>query len=466
MKKIILISAILILVLFGDLFCANNVWLETYPHDQTIIIGCYKDIEIYISNDIDLTGISLGFEFSWDPSLTVEFDSTYSNSSNWQYIREENDAVGKFDLTNGIIVDARIDGISPDTILITGSASEGNGLPFNPGGSLRYSFSLFVMGPDVVSGFKVDNIIVPPSGNWAFDDGTDVFAPDYFGQSNSSISDPDASLVGFDVVICPCFVPIWTGTPEQEINQPYCQDFNFDFEAIDGGNNPPAYPLKYNSSVGVISEATGEFSLIAPGIAGCDSTQQVTVQVVDQNCNGRNYDFTINWTNITPQISNCPLTEERVLMGTTYSHQLAVDDDACDQHSYSVAHVGQAPVGTYQINTSSNFTFNADDADSGFTYTFEGETTDGCGATNLCQFAVKVGFICGDADQSGQVDISDAVYLIAYIFGGGPVPIPLTVGDTDCSEEVDISDAVYLISFIFSGGPPPCDTDSNGIPDC
>jgi len=63
---------------------------------------------------------------------------------------------------------------------------------------------------------------------------------------------------------------------------------------------------------------------------------------------------------------------------------------------------------------------------------------------------------CGDTDNSGGVDISDAVYLIAYIFNGGPAPDPLSVGDVDCSGGIDISDAVYLIAFIFGGGPAPC----------
>ena len=65
-------------------------------------------------------------------------------------------------------------------------------------------------------------------------------------------------------------------------------------------------------------------------------------------------------------------------------------------------------------------------------------------------------YLCGDADASGNVDISDAVYLIAYIFQGGPAPNPLVAGDADCSNSVDISDAVYLIAYIFGGGPAPC----------
>ena len=64
--------------------------------------------------------------------------------------------------------------------------------------------------------------------------------------------------------------------------------------------------------------------------------------------------------------------------------------------------------------------------------------------------------ICGDADHSGLINISDAVFLIAYIFGGGPAPNPLSAGDANCDGSVNISDAVYLISYIFGGGPAPC----------
>jgi hypothetical protein len=66
-------------------------------------------------------------------------------------------------------------------------------------------------------------------------------------------------------------------------------------------------------------------------------------------------------------------------------------------------------------------------------------------------------FVPGDADGNGIVNVSDVVYLIAYIFGGGPGPDPLEAGDADCNDIVNISDAVYLIAYIFGGGPPPCD---------
>lgn len=65
-------------------------------------------------------------------------------------------------------------------------------------------------------------------------------------------------------------------------------------------------------------------------------------------------------------------------------------------------------------------------------------------------------FVCGDANGDAVVDISDAVYLIAYIFSGGSAPTPLLAGDANCDSAVDISDVVYLIAYIFSGGQAPC----------
>jgi hypothetical protein len=61
----------------------------------------------------------------------------------------------------------------------------------------------------------------------------------------------------------------------------------------------------------------------------------------------------------------------------------------------------------------------------------------------------------GDADCSGSIDISDAVFLISYIFSGGIRPYDRNAADENADCEVDISDAVYLIAYIFAGGPAP-----------
>ena len=81
-------------------------------------------------------------------------------------------------------------------------------------------------------------------------------------------------------------------------------------------------------------------------------------------------------------------------------------------------------------------------------------------------FTVEALYRCGDADGSDSVDIDDVVYLINYIFAGGPTPEPYESGDANCSGGVDIDDVVYLIAYIFSGGPPPGDLNNDGLPDC
>lgn len=79
--------------------------------------------------------------------------------------------------------------------------------------------------------------------------------------------------------------------------------------------------------------------------------------------------------------------------------------------------------------------------------------------TDTCAYALTINpaqAACGDADGNGIVNISDAIYLIAYVFSGGPAPNPVVVGDVDCSGIVNISDVVYLITYVFNGSPAPC----------
>jgi hypothetical protein len=69
--------------------------------------------------------------------------------------------------------------------------------------------------------------------------------------------------------------------------------------------------------------------------------------------------------------------------------------------------------------------------------------------------------IPGDANNDVTVNITDAVYLISYIFGGGPAPTPYPIcsGDANCDCTANITDAVFLITYIFGGGPAPCECE-------
>ena len=80
-------------------------------------------------------------------------------------------------------------------------------------------------------------------------------------------------------------------------------------------------------------------------------------------------------------------------------------------------------------------------------------------------------FMCGDVDSNKTCTITDAVYLVNYLFKRrDPPKCPpypyLSCGDANCDGNVTIADVVYLINYIFKRMAPPCDTNDDGIPDC
>jgi hypothetical protein len=59
----------------------------------------------------------------------------------------------------------------------------------------------------------------------------------------------------------------------------------------------------------------------------------------------------------------------------------------------------------------------------------------------------------GDANLDGKVTVSDVVFLVNYLFKGGPEPW-LAYSDANGDEKVTVSDVVYLVNYLFKGGPP------------
>lgn len=82
-------------------------------------------------------------------------------------------------------------------------------------------------------------------------------------------------------------------------------------------------------------------------------------------------------------------------------------------------------------------------------------------ATDMGAFAFGgsgVIFLRGDANQTGQVDISDAIATLNYLFFGGEASPCLDALDSDDSGRVDMTDAIFTLRFLFQGGdtiPPP-----------
>src|SRR5258705_2162936 len=65
-------------------------------------------------------------------------------------------------------------------------------------------------------------------------------------------------------------------------------------------------------------------------------------------------------------------------------------------------------------------------------------------------------FIRGDADASGNLDLSDGIRVLGYLFLGSPATLDCEdAADVDASGTIDLSDAVYLLSYLFLGGEAP-----------
>jgi hypothetical protein len=96
------------------------------------------------------------------------------------------------------------------------------------------------------------------------------------------------------------------------------------------------------------------------------------------------------------------------------------------------------------------------EADTGL-WIFQFSATDACGEAVTHQIAIQVGMpFCGDSQGDGNVDVSDFIYLIHYLFKQGPAPDPLCIGDVNCDGLTNTGDLVFLLNFYYRFGPAPC----------
>ena len=127
--------------------------------------------------------------------------------------------------------------------------------------------------------------------------------------------------------------------------------------------------------------------------------------------------------------------------------------------------------GSSVINSDGTLTYTADD-------NFEGNDTmiyvvqDGHGGSATATIVVTVtasaastmAIIRGDANTDGQLDVSDPVETILYLFDGDPVFCLLALDSND-DEMVDLGDIIFSLNNLFSTGADPaapypfCGTD-------
>ena len=69
--------------------------------------------------------------------------------------------------------------------------------------------------------------------------------------------------------------------------------------------------------------------------------------------------------------------------------------------------------------------------------------------------AVENLFRRGDADGNCGVDITDAVYVLNYLFSGGAAPPCLDAADPNDTGGIDITDPIFILNYLFLGTTAP-----------
>ncbi len=75
-------------------------------------------------------------------------------------------------------------------------------------------------------------------------------------------------------------------------------------------------------------------------------------------------------------------------------------------------------------------------------------------------------FARGDGNGDGAIDLSDAIFVLGFLFLGTPAPKCSPIADGNADGIVDIADPIFVLGFLFSGtaAPPPLSPDE--LNDC
>jgi hypothetical protein len=65
------------------------------------------------------------------------------------------------------------------------------------------------------------------------------------------------------------------------------------------------------------------------------------------------------------------------------------------------------------------------------------------------------GFVRGDFNMDSNVDVSDPISILGFVFHGSVPPSCVVAADANDDERVDISDPIFLLNFLFNDGRPP-----------
>ena len=100
------------------------------------------------------------------------------------------------------------------------------------------------------------------------------------------------------------------------------------------------------------------------------------------------------------------------------------------------------------------------------TYGIELSIEDGAGSASRAHLFIEVSegtvFLRGDVTSDQEIDISDPVRILGWLFLGDETPGCLAAANANNDATIDLSDAVAILGYLFLGSTPP----AAPFPDC
>ncbi|MDF1544049.1 MAG: hypothetical protein P1R58_02970 [bacterium] len=136
--------------------------------------------------------------------------------------------------------------------------------------------------------------------------------------------------------------------------------------------------------------------------------------------------------------------------------QLFCDNSGCGQIEYGIVSGTPALEGIHIESATGLLSCFRDSIQADTLYDITVSVTDGIGSDTCYVWFMKgTCQLPGNINHLSDVNISDMVYLVGYLFDGGFPPPSFEEGDVNGSGFIDISDLTYFVEFMFGGGPAP-----------
>ncbi len=214
-------------------------------------------------------------------------------------------------------------------------------------------------------------------------------------------------------------------------------------------NNPPNSSL-IDSGNGAASFTFAPDYLQAGGYSvtfkATDTTGAVDSQMVDITVEEAG--------NQAPSLFPLPDTVTATVGDSFYLHVYATDPDG---PSISLSESGSPSNSAFTDsgNGGGLFVFAPDSTQADSIYSVTFIATDGSLSDSDTVVMPVIAYVAGDATGDGIVDLTDAIYILNYLFRNGSPPEPYQAGDANCDGSVELSDAVYILNYLFRLGPEP-----------